>query len=508
MHTLATSTEDPPGPAADHVAALCVFLFAAWLIVHGFWRPELWIDEYGTSWVVSAGSWREAVARAWQVQCQSPLYYLVVRCFTEVFGSTPLALRLPSVLCGIGTVALAFPLALRIFRDRTVAVGAVATFAVNKDLLIAAQDARPYAMGIVLTVLATFWLVALLERPSLGARAAYVVCLALLVYTNYFSVLVPAGHALYLLTRWEQRQQAWSWVATYGVVAALCAPGLLHLAHIFERRAALSWIPVGDLAMFLTWTQAMLTWLFEPAILGAAAVAMFFFGGGRRAGPTDPGARPGIVLAWFLFPALVLGLSRVVLGINLMVPRYLSVAAPAAALVSAWILGLGGATGLLRFGPTLVLLGCAWMWNLGPTLATEGTFTRHLGMGWAPATRHVQGSAQQGDLVFFGTGYVESDLVSGPDPDPLRLSFVSWPVASNLLPAPRVSLVSLPWRAGVPLDHALAALDSAPSGSTSWVLGTGEGLENFLEAARRRPDIVAGAKESFGAVGVVRLDKR
>ncbi len=66
-------------------------------------RP-LWLDELHTSWVVN-GSWSDLVQRA-LISNQSPLYFSLVKCVTELSGNTPLGLRFLSILAN-GLLAIA-----------------------------------------------------------------------------------------------------------------------------------------------------------------------------------------------------------------------------------------------------------------------------------------------------------------------------------------------------------------------------------------------------------------
>ncbi|MBW2290411.1 MAG: hypothetical protein JRG90_21685, partial [Deltaproteobacteria bacterium] len=99
-------------PAADRFAhRLCfagVLVLGAWLRIHNFDQPGLWVDEYGTWWVVAANGYAEVAARAWEVQGQSPFYYLIVRGCVDLFGLASWSLRLPSLVFGILALGLGY----------------------------------------------------------------------------------------------------------------------------------------------------------------------------------------------------------------------------------------------------------------------------------------------------------------------------------------------------------------------------------------------------------------
>src|SRR4051794_31211778 len=68
--------DSPRGRRARWNTAIAgaIFLGIAWTYLHLVKSRGLWLDEYGTLWVVG-GSAAEVSERAYQFQGQSPLYY-------------------------------------------------------------------------------------------------------------------------------------------------------------------------------------------------------------------------------------------------------------------------------------------------------------------------------------------------------------------------------------------------------------------------------------------------
>src|SRR5687767_8826017 len=99
-------------------SAVALFLsVGAFLRIYRFWGPGLWTDEYGTWWAVAQPGWSDVVHRVSHIHGQSPFYYLIVKLSTELLGASPFSLRLPSVVFGIATLALAYPLGIALFRQ-------------------------------------------------------------------------------------------------------------------------------------------------------------------------------------------------------------------------------------------------------------------------------------------------------------------------------------------------------------------------------------------------------
>jgi 4-amino-4-deoxy-L-arabinose transferase-like glycosyltransferase len=94
-----------------------------------------------------------------------PGYYILMLGWTKVFGSSILALRLPSVLFGVGSVLLVYLLGCLI-ADTKAALLASAMLAVNGFHMFYSQIARMYSMACFLGLLSTWLLVLLARRPD------------------------------------------------------------------------------------------------------------------------------------------------------------------------------------------------------------------------------------------------------------------------------------------------------------------------------------------------------
>jgi 4-amino-4-deoxy-L-arabinose transferase-like glycosyltransferase len=73
---------------------------------------------------------------------------LLVRTIVGLGSYGAFQLRLLSVICGIATLALVYPLAVKIFNDRRLALLSLIIFALNEPLIWHAQIARPYSLAL------------------------------------------------------------------------------------------------------------------------------------------------------------------------------------------------------------------------------------------------------------------------------------------------------------------------------------------------------------------------
>ena len=182
-----------------------------------------------------------------------PLQYLLDRAATMVRDS-PDALRLPSVLAGTASVALAAALGRRLGGDR----GGIATgllTACMPLLVLWSRDARMYALGtaMVLAMALTLWRA--VEHPSVGRIGLYFLVTTFAVYSHYLVALaLPAQLAAALLFLRPGRAAMVKVTAAAGGAGLTLVPWLLYAAPQFRHAGDPYWIvplSLGDLPRVL-----------------------------------------------------------------------------------------------------------------------------------------------------------------------------------------------------------------------------------------------------------------
>ena len=282
------------------LACICIGSF---LRIYQFWLPDLWLDEYGTWWVVSASTWSEVAERAIRTQGQSPLYYLVVKLFTGIFGEEVLQLRLPSVVFGILTLFVAFRLATRIFRDQEFVLIAVAVFSLNEQLIWFAQNARPYALALFLTLLSFNFFLHFLQLRTAWGGALYILTTALLIYSHFLFGFVLIIQVVFLALKSGSRQVfSKDWLTCFFSMALLCLPLASQLWSLYGRRQTLNWIPNIE-PTFLA--SELARGVADPWALALAAGTLLALGL-KPIALADPVGREGLSLlaVWVIIPLL------------------------------------------------------------------------------------------------------------------------------------------------------------------------------------------------------------
>ena len=154
------------------------------LACKAFWFDECFSVE------ISRISWSNFLHLLWWREANMSLYYLVLRLWLHL-GDGPFFIRSLSALIGAATVPAVYWLA-QILYDRRVALIAAALFAFNAYDVRYSQEARSYALFVLLAATSAGFLVSWLREPTTRSRRAYIVFSILAVYAHFYALLLIA----------------------------------------------------------------------------------------------------------------------------------------------------------------------------------------------------------------------------------------------------------------------------------------------------------------------------
>jgi uncharacterized membrane protein len=202
---------------------------AAALRIYHLDFQSLWIDELFS--VVFSGpneSMSEIVA-AWANDVHPLGYPLLLHAWLVVFGNTGLAARALSVVFGVAGVGAMYFVGRRCFDARTGAIAAILT-TVNSFHIAYSQDARSYSLLFLVAALSYWAFIRVLSQPGWPTAMAYGLVTAVAIHVHYYAYVVVFGQltaALLMLT-----VQRLTWRNVRPMLAAAVAAGLTALAWI------------------------------------------------------------------------------------------------------------------------------------------------------------------------------------------------------------------------------------------------------------------------------------
>ncbi len=178
-------------------------------------------DEVVTAGRVLSGGFGDAMRQVSDGESAPPLYYALAWLWTQLFGTGEAGLRSLSALAGVATVPVAYLLAAEL-RDRRAGIAAAALVAVNPMLLWYSQEARAYALLVLLITASALYFVRALEGGRRRDLVAWGALSGLALATHYFAVFPIALEVAWLL--WRRRGQALPGVSIVALAGILLAP--------------------------------------------------------------------------------------------------------------------------------------------------------------------------------------------------------------------------------------------------------------------------------------------
>jgi hypothetical protein len=299
-----------------------------------FWRighQSFWLDETFTAGIVARdlGGMLDGVR---DTESTPPLYYVLAWLWERAFGSGETGLRSLSALFGVATVPAAWAAARHLFSERAGLIAA-ALFAVNPYLVWYSQEARAYALLVLLCTLALLFAI-----RAQWWRWAVASALALL--THYFAVLFVGPMALWLL--WRERSRA---LALAAAVPAAVALALLPLA--LSQRDAGHTLFIADISFpdrLVSFPKRLATGeLGTPTPLLGVLIGAALVAGALLALRAHP--RPAALLLGLAASGVAIALLLKLAGLDLFFPRNL-IAAFVPVLVT-----VAGGYAAIRHGP-------------------------------------------------------------------------------------------------------------------------------------------------------------
>ncbi len=158
------------------------------------------------------------------------LYYALAWLWTRVFGEGEVGVRSFSALVGTLTIPATYAM-VRAMLPRGALVAA-AVVAVHPFLVYYSQEARTYALLVLLGTLSLWALALVIATPSRRRLTAWAVLSCLALAAHYFAGFLVAAEAVLILARVRPLRTAIVTVAPVAVAAAVLLPLAIHQAGL------------------------------------------------------------------------------------------------------------------------------------------------------------------------------------------------------------------------------------------------------------------------------------
>jgi mannosyltransferase len=365
---------------------------------------SFWYDEAVTAQLTQRSLYDLFIGHA-KDNGNLPLYWLLARVWGVVFGRSEVAFRSLSVVCGVATVPLLGVLGRRLVSP-LVGLLAAGLLAISPTAVELSNEARTYALLMLLAVVSTWLFARWLEQRRGLDLVLYGLTTFLTCYSHYYAFALPLAHGAALLSVASYRRLLVPWACAMVVAGLLWAywipaffeqlrtPGNLSRGGEHWQVQFAATPVVFGLGRTFAWRDSSRALL---AFAVVAAVVVFWVPavwGVTRLWRRRPLAAV-LLAAWWLIP--ILGpLVVAVLWKPIYHTRYASLGLPAFVLLVG--VGLEGVGPALRY--TVIGLVVALT---GVSLFRYGTEPQK--DDWRSATPIIMAQAKPDEPVVFDTDY-------------------------------------------------------------------------------------------------------
>lgn len=169
--------------------------------------------------------WDDTLAALKEHPEHSPLYYLMVRGWLQLFGHSTATIRALSLIFGLLVLPCAYWLGVELFRERRYGWAIATIMAISPFHVLYSQEAREYSLWTLTILLSSATLLWAERRKTIREWGLYGVTIALGLYTHPFSGFVSISHGIYVLAsdgfRWTKRLTAYLLASALGMLLFL-----------------------------------------------------------------------------------------------------------------------------------------------------------------------------------------------------------------------------------------------------------------------------------------------
>ncbi len=389
---------------------------------------SLWLDEFGTLWVVEA-NFASLIDRVFSFQGQTPFYYTCVWLAVQLLGESEVVVRLPSMVFGVGFSYVIYQLGEELGGKELGLLSAALAWS-SFPLVEADASARPYSLAALFAGLMLLGFARASLRGDGWGRVLFIVGGSGLFASHY--VLAPItvwiGVGYFAFPSLRRYCGARKFAFDVSVLGLSVLPWMPHFFAVWGRREVVAWLGEPRYGLIFS----LIGPLFVPGMVAFLTVA----GKHKRETRDDLTMLFGLIVVAHL---VVLGLLAE-FGMSFLHRRYAMVIVIPAALL--------GAQGIRRQRRFALFPLLCWALLTGLAFAAcfiaTGIFSRMDHEDWRLAVARLDQELESDPQapVLYRSGFVEEETVMwAPLPAVLKA-----PLRSPGRESPRWNLVPLTHR--------------------------------------------------------------
>ncbi len=359
---------------------------------------SLWLDE-AFSVALARLDWSEM----WRVitvrEANMGLYYLLLHCWVQL-GTGEFAVRSLSAITAIVSIAPVYRIGARLFGVNTGIIASL-LLALNAFFIQYAQEARGYALVLLLTATSSYLFLEATDKASVKSWGVYAAIAALSVYAHFFGAWVIAANFVSgLACRGLAKKR--NLVFSNLIIAILLSPLLVSILILDTHGSHLSWLAKPSLRILAHSFNAFTGYGGPTLVIVYAVVCGYaLFSAWSQARRTHNRLIPwehAFLCSWLSLPVLGSFLFSILFK-PIFHPRYLIISLPPLVLIAA--------DGVRKLRPAWLKLTTALLLLV---LSSRGLVKLYSGgccqkEDWRAATKYVLDNSVAGDGMVFQAPY-------------------------------------------------------------------------------------------------------
>ena len=287
-------------------------------------NQPLGLDELGTYLTICKGVSR-SIQLAIENPQQSPPYYFILGLWTKAFGTSEIALRMPSLIFALATLYISYLIFEKLYGKR-ISSSAILVLGLNFNYFFdVALAARPYSLALLMAVLSLFYLTKWKPPGLLNSNFILAVSFSILsVYAHLTAILSVSIPILYLLFYHKTNFVKATICFSLAVIALAVFP-IVFPGTVFHDSKVYTLIPQShllDFGIYYSYFSDLienLRFVFLSLLLAALPSIYWRI---ERVGQLNIKIKYEFIIAWLLAPIIIFYIFELMTGTFLMATRY------------------------------------------------------------------------------------------------------------------------------------------------------------------------------------------
>ena len=231
-----------------------ILLLGLFLRTYCLTCESLWLDEgFSVEW---ASKDPAGIITSASSDVHTPFYFLLLHYWMGLFGSSEAAIRSLSLIFSFLSILIIYRIGESLF-DKKIGLLSSLFMALSTFHIYFAQEARPYALVIFLTLLSMLYFQRHLESNSKRDTLLYIILTSLMFYTHIFGLFIILAQNMFVFSIRTRKpiRELLKWIKVQTILFIVILPWFLiilfRLSDLIGNQSVIGWLPAPSLLYIL-----------------------------------------------------------------------------------------------------------------------------------------------------------------------------------------------------------------------------------------------------------------